>query len=391
MGPQEQNNSRAQGVPKPPVTPAAARPNDDLNAEGIELVGSAVSFDNEFTTGATDEREAAPVVIQSADEAPQEPESPARAVPQSPTPPVPPAPPTPKASQQPRPAQDAPRNDPSIKPIRTYRSDAEEAVRYGGASKVSMAVAEQQKKEREGIMDLSPRRSSLAGALAAFGLVAIIAAGGAYYWLYLSPGVRQDAPSQAASISTMIPAAKASLVVVEPESKPLQTIARKLQGADAGLGNVYAIIPVSTATSTSMAPVSSVFAGTRMPNRLLRSLGERYMVGLYTFETPSPFIILTDTYFQNAFSGMLEWERDLAEDLQGFISLAHPDAASAALDKASFKDEVISNVDTRILQGEDGQTLLAYAFADKDTLVIATTETSLTYALERLLQVRTIQ
>jgi hypothetical protein len=140
-----------------------------------------------------------------------------------------------------------------------------------------------------------------------------------------------------------------------------------------------------------MVPISDVVSGTHIPNRLLRSLASDYMIGSYEYDVQSPFIILKNTFFQNAFAGMLEWEGDMGADLSPLIEISDPTVSRAAAGAASFSDGVISNVNVRTLKDVSGKTLLAYAFADKDTIVITTNATALKYLLNQILQVRTIQ
>jgi hypothetical protein len=48
-------------------------------------------------------------------------------------------------------------------------------------------------------------------------------------------------------------------------------------------------------------------------------------------------------------------------------------------------------VNVRVLKDAAGKVILAYAFADKDTVVITTNQTALKYLLNQILEVRTIQ
>jgi hypothetical protein len=292
------------------------------------------------------------------------------------------------------------KNDPSIKPLRTFRSDAEEAVRYQNVSAIDIAVAEQKKKEEKPApVEYQDVKKSHGGALAlsAIGLVIVLGAGWYLWFSQTSPQseipITQTAEQkvQEITVETLIPYQNGSTLALSTGSDTLALIGAKLGAANAGLGDVYVIVPTIGATSTSIAPITEIFSGTNAPDRLLRSLGNDYMIGMYRYEKQGSFVLLTNTFFQNAFAGMLEWEKDMRNDLISLIQVTHPEESVISTDSDIFEDAIVSNIDTRVLKGKDGNVILAYAFSDKDTAVIASSIETLKYVLDRLLTVRTIQ
>ncbi|MDO8579731.1 MAG: hypothetical protein Q7R72_02555 [bacterium] len=377
----------------------------DLHDEGIDLVGSGVNEDNEFTGQET------PIT------SPESPKVSETLVPSiSSTPPTPPPEPpklptvtpgviTPQPSFIPKitspqisvsptnvpasPAIPSIKNDPSIKPVRTFKSDAEEAVRYKNVSTIDIAVAEQKKREATPIEYIEPRESHPGIFIAVVITVILVIGVGWFYWFKTSQTEKPE-PIRA-SIETIIPYTTGSTLVLNSESDSLVLIGAKLNAANAGLGNVYALVPTQNATSTVYADISLVFANVNMPDRLARSLASEYMIGTYTYDVNGPFIILKNTFFQNAFAGMLEWEKDMRNDLLSLIQVSHPSERSVTANTDKFEDVVVSNIDARALRGNDGRIILAYIFADPETIVITTNENTLKYVLDRLLTVRTIQ
>jgi hypothetical protein len=382
---------------------------NDLHAEGVDIVaGSGASLENEFSQGgeapsaAPTETESAPseTIKEETVQAPKEPapiESPVRQFSREDAAKISSLQEMPIAAMQ-RPREEPVKpasqideakierkNDPSIKPLRTFKSDAEEAVKYQNVSAIDIAVAEQKKREKTPIeYERATHRSP--GAFVAIAIFfMLVLAGGWYYWFFTSQEPQESiAPTVAAK--AIIPYAKGSTVALDAESDPLVLIAAKIAAGNAGLGEIYAVVPLSQSVSTERASLAEIFAGTDMPSRLARSLSDEYMFGSYTYETESPFIILKTTYFQNAFAGMLEWEESLAEDLLPLIEIAHKESAAGR-----FQDAVVSNIDARVLKDQGENIILAYAFPDKDTFVITTGTSSLRYILDKLLAVRTIQ
>lgn len=99
---------------------------------------------------------------------------------------------------------------------------------------------------------------------------------------------------------------------------------------------------------------------TSAPGSFLRNLNDQFMLGAY--QNKGFLILKTDSY-ESAFAGMLEWEKDLAEDLLPILSGKKVDGV--------WEDRVEKNKDTRILKEENRNPDLIYAFLDKKTLVIA--------------------
>ncbi len=283
-----------------------------------------------------------------------------------------------------------PMNDPSIKPLRTFKSDAEEAVKYQNVSTIDIAVAEQKRREARNKVEVTEKKPASPGVFVLVAILVIVLIGGGWYYWFISSQDSVEAVPIPPTVKTIVPSTKGSAVYLEPNSNPLILISSKLEASNAGLGNIYTIVPTNSATSTVFAPIAQVFRMTKMPDRLKRSLSDTYMIGTYTYDANSPFIIVKNTFFQNAFSGMLDWEKTMRADLLPLIQVAHPDETATAT-STTFADTVVSNVDTRALKNDAGDPILLYAFADKDTIVIATNTSALKYILDRLLSVRTIQ
>ncbi|HEY9481301.1 MAG TPA: hypothetical protein VIR98_03685 [Candidatus Paceibacterota bacterium] len=404
---------------------------NDLHAEGIDVVGSGVSEENEFSTkevpaGETSViGESAPVAVEPAPQAAPAPKESVQPMPASaslipkqeianffppaaseapapvsvptpapaPTPiPTPPPAPTPEPTPEPK-----IQNDPSIKPLRTFKSDAEEAVRYQNVSKADIAIAEQKRREEAQTPIQYELKKSHSPGLFLFVTLLVIAllAGGWYVWYSStgkSPSVVATEPAQTVVVKTILPFQKAGVLSLSTDldANPIELVAAKLATSNAGLGNVFALIPTSPASSTEIVPISEIVNKTHIPSKLLRSLSDDYMIAAYTYDLQSPFLILKDTFFQNAFAGMLEWEENLRDDLLPLIAVAHPTERTATTTHA-FEDAVISNVDVRAVRNDEGEIVLGYAFADKNTIIIATSQSALKFVLDRLLSVRTIQ
>ena len=78
---------------------------------------------------------------------------------------------------------------------------------------------------------------------------------------------------------------------------------------------------------------------------------------------------------------MLEWEKTILKDLSPtFIK----DDSEVVLERKDFQDIVIVNKDVRAILNSSGKIEFAYAFPDKETLVIINNETTFQELLRRI-------
>ncbi len=132
-----------------------------------------------------------------------------------------------------------------------------------------------------------------------------------------------------------------------------------------------------------------------MPDNILRSILDKYMLGLYTEETGevTPFIILTTDFFQNTFAGMLSWEKTMPDSLASLLNYKdrarNDDTASTSISsyftiKGNFIDKQIMNRDIREFRNPEGELLFLYSFINKNALIITTTESTFIEIIKRI-------
>jgi hypothetical protein len=123
---------------------------------------------------------------------------------------------------------------------------------------------------------------------------------------------------------------------------------------------------------------------TEAPGSLVRSLEPTFMFGALG---ESRFIIFKLSSFENAFAGMLSWEKTLARDLG-------PLFASAPLLKtippeSVFLDVISRNKDVRVLStfvASSTEPVLLYSFFDRKALIITDSLETLRVLVDRLTQ-----
>ncbi len=124
----------------------------------------------------------------------------------------------------------------------------------------------------------------------------------------------------------------------------------------------------------------SVIAPSMLPS-LTRSFDKEYMLGVYSYDTNEPFIILTVEDFSLSYPGMLKWEEAMANDLGEIFNYSSSTTTAPRL----FVDKVIKNRDIRALEDSAGNPILLYSFVDRETLVITKNENMLSAIVGKLI------
>ncbi|MES2213812.1 MAG: hypothetical protein V4465_00250 [Patescibacteria group bacterium] len=118
------------------------------------------------------------------------------------------------------------------------------------------------------------------------------------------------------------------------------------------------------------------------PSSLIRALDPLFMLGLTGSNPRHTFIIVKLDSFENAYPGMLNWEKDLPGDLLPLF--ASKEVVSTIPEGQIWSDVTIQNKDARVLKDPSGQIVLIYSFFDNNRLVITDTESTLRTIITRL-------
>lgn len=288
------------------------------------------------------------------------------------------------------------------KPIRTYESDVAEALANKKSSVMTMAIAENKRKTgEESISNTEPTQVGRKIFMVVLSTVLIVAGLGGGYYLYLkSPLAPQTNQKTVNKIPSIISPDSQTLLSVNTakENQLIQIISNALQNSDTSNDSVGEFILTQTNGSTTLRVMSSDFIqrlNTSMPDTLIRSLTDSWMLGVYGIEDQKlPFVILKTDFFQNAFAGMLKWESDMPDELATLLNYrdkARSEDVNSTTSIASFftlrgkfEDRIILNRDVREFKNDRGELLVLYSFVDKDTLIIATSEGVLKGLIERI-------
>lgn len=126
----------------------------------------------------------------------------------------------------------------------------------------------------------------------------------------------------------------------------------------------------------------------RAPESLIRSLDQQFLLGVYSSDINSPFMLLKTSSYETAYAGMLSWEKELAIDMEGILYKKVEPAYNpgATVSAGQYIDRVIANRDARAYIDATGRVLFYYAFVTNQIIIIAQNEDALKEVIERTQQ-----
>lgn len=296
--------------------------------------------------------------------------------------------------------------------VRTFKSDAEEAVKMERLSSMSIAIAEQKKRLASGLtMDIDAPTTARKWIILFASLFFVVAGVGAISFSYIKEKIYPKVEESAIKSSIQNFIMTESSVEVDLNKTGGKDLVNLLADAVRSAGiklnsiqNIYITeneISVGKGKETKNMIESKKFVSAvnfKMPDLLQRSLTPEFMLGLHYWNGNQPFLILKTDSYGNAFAGMLEWEKNMKKDLGVLFSLNSRQSNKVAsstddifASERDFEDVFVKNKDARAIRDANGEVFLIYDLHDKDTIVITTNTTTLTELSDRLVRARTVR
>jgi hypothetical protein len=282
--------------------------------------------------------------------------------------------------------------------VRTYKDDIASAIKDNHLSSINIAMAENQKsrgqtnlKEKE----TRPNIFSKNKAVIFVSLILILVSIASLYAIYLfrsknsTPLITQN---EFLSIITTDYKDELDTNIIN-KSKFIDILASRINDIQIPVNNIYNIYSV-TGTSTNKRLITPdefiTLAKFRTPDIIKRTFLSNFMVGMFSFDRNLPFVILKSSYFDNAYAGMLEWEKNLEKDfrvlfrLEGYETSNNLVSELTPTEQKKFEDGVVSNKNVRLLRGEDGKIMFLYGIIDQETIIITVSDQSFRELVNRL-------
>jgi len=285
--------------------------------------------------------------------------------------------------------------------VRTYKGDIESAIQTSHLSSINIALAENQRKQEQisaGFIEETPVDSGnysknkiiifISLTLVFFGIIGLT-----IFFLISGP-----TPEPVVKIQEL-----PSLITTEykdemdttliPKDRIIRTLSSKLNDIQIPVNAFYNVyMTIGTGTERRLAKTDEFISllNFDMPDIIRRTLLPDYMVGMFMFGQNLPFIIFKTTYFENAYAGMFEWEKNIENDfrnlfrLSGYQESGGTIAELAPATSKKFSDAVIINKDVRILKNDTGEITILYAIIDKETIIITVNDVAFKEILNRL-------
>jgi len=286
--------------------------------------------------------------------------------------------------------------------IRTYYDDVAETLRTEQTSIADIAIAENKRKFRAGGAPKEPKQKTThtkSRVLTILGILVLVLAGaGALGYAYIYFVESRVVPPEPVFLDALLPADDQETLLVAGASRGdvLGRLDELLNEADGTIGNVVDVRLAKQVPGPTDALVPERISAqdalnlfdTHIDAALFRSIEDDYMLGLHLFDQPHYFLLLKTSFFENAFAGMLRWEKFIKDDLPFLATkptvAPEPVGTTTAVvleAEPRFIDKIIENRDVRVLVDGDEE-ILMYTFPDRDTLIITDNRKTLAEVLE---------
>ncbi len=295
-------------------------------------------------------------------------------------------------------------NGDDVQTVRTFESDAAEYIKKTGQSRASIALAESKREtDEQKRFRFEEKKFDKEKAKFVLMISGILVLAGAIIFLAFVL-LKPDGPPELTYVQgqpiIIIDQEKIIDLAALPDDKALEKISTTVRSGTVGVGAILSFKIVKTSPEKIEEIDTEEFfrlVAKFAPNKLVRSLENKYALGLLGFDGSQPFLIFKTDSFENAYSGMLEWERSVPIELKPVFERGEgwatttPAYGPGSTSRSYFAHAVISNMDVRVLPSTGGKTILIYSFPDKNTLVITTNEKAFSTLVTKLRNAKLIR
>lgn len=263
--------------------------------------------------------------------------------------------------------------NPNLKSLRTFQGDMQEHIDTKQETVTSIALAQQKKHielNEPTYTDRSPQKSH-SGLFIVIGIIFLICGGVVFGAIYFLHSVTEPATTKVALQKTPIPyLQKKDIALQSPDTQTLtSSLLQERSSFKSEVNTVLYTIFTHNAETLKTTELINLIAS-HAGDALKRNISE-VMTGVFSYDTNEVFFVLHPDDFGIAYSGMLDWESMMGQDLSPFF----PALKEHLITHASiFYDETYKNKDVRVIRNDAGNIVLLYGFLDRETLVITANE-----------------
>jgi hypothetical protein len=307
-----------------------------------------------------------------------------------------------------------------VGPLETYQGDIARVVSDNGVSVVSIAAAEANRRGESPLDSGSINTGSnwlRTGIFVVLGILLLAGGGGALVWYAFFNNAPLPAHTVGAAPFISIDGTSVvQLPVGAGGQAAMDTLVQAKNSVHLSLGLIAQLYVENAATSTGSLPVYEdaptllALLAPNIPPTLVRDIEPIYLLGVHSYDTNQPFLILKVDSYEQAYAGMLAWEGSMKTDLAPLftyvpsptgnpsppVQVQVPVASTTnstsspqtpqtlPFIQTGFIDQIVDNHDARVLKTADGQIYLLWTFLDRQTIVITTNANTLQEVISRL-------
>ena len=271
--------------------------------------------------------------------------------------------------------------------VRTFRNDVQDLMKEKTVSRSSVAMAEAARREARGEtrFPVEDDKSHLGRMIFILFLVLAFGLGVGAYALIgmrfsLSGQHATSTPKQDPTVSDI-----SITLTNSPNEQVLADISIAFSKTSLPTGGSRSLVfLVSDKNGGRKATLSEFFKAVEqnsIPDALTSSLANDFTYHVFSNSTLSGVLMIESRSYPDSFAAMLDFESGIARAIIPALDPWYDRKSIPRLDGRQFKDIRIGTHDARVLYDIDGAQLLAYAFVNKKTLVIAGAADTLTEIL----------
>ncbi|NBV76881.1 hypothetical protein EBR66_01835 [bacterium] len=287
-----------------------------------------------------------------------------------------------------RQAPPEPLDVPLVSGMHTLKDDLVHAARVQNITVIKATALEEQKRHQEKPKDFDKAvaRSKVSPALTASSILFVLGVA-ALVGVYLAMPQATET-TVAVPDSLMFAEQTARFPLNQESSSDTRRLLSSLRNQGVTLGAMLRIAATTNSSGEDRLASAEEFIrslGTQAPESFMRSLQGIPFIGIHSVDQNAPVLVFKVSSYENAFAGMLSWEKTINQDLSPFFT-AIPDTVvkNGVPTVRTFSDEVIKNYDIRALRDDNGKIVMYYSFPSRSILIIAESPFSFTELLTRL-------
>ncbi len=273
-----------------------------------------------------------------------------------------------------------------IQPVRTFSSDLADAVREHGGSVVKIAIAENEKKQKEyEEVSITSRKNIVFSTLGIILLVGAIIGGVWVYKVKTKPVEVVQTPVVQQSL--IFSESNQIIDVVDASSMEsaglLTSINTIVNAPNIQSGTIKNIVVTQNGQRIAASQFLEGIRAEHAPSDFLRTLSNEYMLGTYLYTDNNLFFVLKGSAHDFLLSGMLEWEPFMLADLAPLFAIDVTGENARLLD-TKMSDVVLDNHDARAVLDTSGKPVFFYSFIDPNTILFAKNPKIITTLVSRM-------